>query len=199
MDIVLQIDGRERRFSENELAKIIKDYFCIIRAGKGILDGEWFEVKPQSINQELFRNKRKDKLQEQTRRYILEAFEQMNDYPEKYGRNFKTMMPRKSWGYKTVRELKEIASTLGDGTADFTEQCLEWAQRITNGESWESLCNEPDTANWFRMVEWTDVSVKSIGGSAKLDFSTPACDVSESTKNDDYEMSYTVPLVIKHE
>ena len=197
MEVVLKINGRERHFTENELVKIIEDYFCLKKVGTSILDGEWFEVKPQSINQELFQNKRKNKLQEQTRRYILKAFEEMNKNPRRYGGNFKTMMPRKSWGCKTVRELKKVASTLGERTADFTEQCLEWAQRISNGESWEVLCNQPDTANWFRMVELYS-SVTSIGGSAVLGFSTPACDVSES-KNDDYVMSYTVPLVIKHE
>lgn len=197
MEVVLNINGRERRFTEHELVKIIEDYFCMKKAGTAILDGEWYEVKPQSINQELFQNKRKNKLQEQTRMYILKAFEEMNKNPNRYGRNFKTMMPRKYWGCKTVRELKKVARTLGERTADFTEQCLEWAQRISNGESWEVLCNQPDTANWFRMVTLYS-SVISIGGSAVLGLSTPPCDVSDS-KNDDYVMSYTVPLVIKHE
>ena len=208
MKVVLQIKGRNLELSEQELIKIIEDYLDMQQT---VLIGEWFEVKPQHINQDIFKHERVDKTQERTRKHILEALEEMNKHPEQYGKNFKIMIPRKFWESKTVKELKEIANALGERTADFTEQCLEWAQRLSNGEPWEVLCNKPDTIKWFRMVEDRSVfkmmggaiveyhsAVKLIGGSTECGFSTPACDVSKARK-DDYLTAYTVPLIVKHE
>ena len=44
-------------------------------------EGEWFEVKPQDINQKLFRRKRKDEEQERVRKIIIEAFVEMKENP----------------------------------------------------------------------------------------------------------------------
>ena len=159
-------------------------------------EGKWFEVNPEAINQELFQAKRDDWFQEQTRQLILEAFTEMKNYPEKYGRSFKTMMPEKTWRSKTVAELKELARRLGDHNADWVEQALEWAQRIHNGESWEDVCNEPDTANWYRLVVWQDGYARLIGGSIKVDANSPASDVSSSIYVSGSRLKYTVPLVV---
>lgn len=126
--------------------------------------GEWFEVKPQAIDQRLFETKREDYRQEAARKLILQAFAKMKNNPEKYGKNFETMMPKKTWDFKTVAELKEMASKLGDHNADWIEQALEWAQRIANGESWKAICNDKDTVRWFRLVVWKNGSARLAGG-----------------------------------
>ena len=129
-------------------------------------EGEWFEVKPQDINQKLFRRKRKDEEQERVRKIIIEAFVEMKENPEEYGRSFKTMMPEKTWDSKTVFELKKMACQLGDHNANWVEQALEWAQRIANGESWEAICDDVDTANWYRLVVWKYGYTRRVGGSS---------------------------------
>ena len=159
-------------------------------------EGKWFEVNPEAINQELFQEKRYDRKQEWTRHLILEAFTEMKNNPGKYGRPFKTMMPAKAWDSKTVAELKELASSFGDHNADWVEQALEWAQRIHNGESWEDVCSEPDTANWYRLVVWKDGYARLIGGSDMHNDDSPASDVGHSDYYSNNRVDCTVPLVV---
>ena len=122
----------------------------------------------------------------------------MKNYPEKFGRPFKTMMPEKTWSSRTVSELKKLACRLGGHNADWVEQALEWAQRIHNGESWEAVCNEPDTANWYRLVVWKNSFVRLIGGSVEVNDASPASDVS-SYNYYSYDESYiAVPLVVRY-
>ena len=65
--------------------------------------------------------------------------------------------------------LKEYAKTMGDHNADWVEQSLEWAQRISNGESWKKLCNKRDTTKWYRLVEGPNGELWQVGGSAEKD------------------------------
>ena len=128
------------------------------------VEGKWFEVKPLAIEQKLFKKKRNDARQESTRKLILEAFSEMRKNP-KYEKAFKTLIPEKPSTSRNVGELKVLASTLGDHNADWIEQALEWAQRISNGETWETVCNEKDTAKWQRLVVWKEGYCRFIGGS----------------------------------
>lgn len=161
-------------------------------------EDKWFEVKPQAIDQKLFGKKKKDNRQEATRQIILEAFAEMEEKPEKYGKNFKTMMPKKTWTSKTVAWLQEMASNLGDHNADWVEQALEWAQRIANGEKWETICNDQDTANYHRLVVWNNGFPRIVGGSViNYDFDPASC--VGGTAYDDYILCDTVPLVVLYE
>ena len=137
-------------------------------------EGKWFEVNPSAIDQQLFKKNRKDWRQEATRKLIQEAFTIVKENPEKYGKPFQTMMPKKEWSSKTVVELEKLAESLGDQIADWVHQSLEWAQRIANGESWETICNEPDTANWYRLVLWNNGHACLVGGSRKVNDHAPA-------------------------
>lgn len=147
MKITLPVHGRERTFSEQELIAILEKHFSneatekatTANVAKVPTEDQAFEVNPQTINQSLFQKERKDRRQEETRQLILEAFAKVKSNPKKYGRKFKTMMPKKTWRSKTVEELKQLACKLGDHNADWVEQALEWAQRICNGESWEAV------------------------------------------------------------
>lgn len=103
MKVTLQVNGREMTFSEKALIAIVEKHLSseatqkttTTKVAQKPTEDAWFEVKPQTIDQELFKKKREDKWQEATRQLILEAFAEMKDNPEKYGKNFKTMMPKK--------------------------------------------------------------------------------------------------------
>jgi len=203
MKVTLQVHGREMTFSEQQLSFILEKYFSNedkkvpkSKVAQKPTEDAWFEVKPQTIDQKLFQNKRKDKNQEEIRKWILEAFLEMKNNP-KYGRNFKTMMPKKEWKLKTAGGLKELACKLGDHNANWVEQAFEWAQQISNGESWESVCNNPDTANWHRLVVWKDGYNRIIGGSVYERH--PASNVNCNICTDDDILKSTVPLVVSFE
>ena len=163
---------------------------------QGPVEGKWFEVNPKAIDQTLFQEKREDRRQEDTRQLILEAFAKVKKHPEQYGKPFETMFPKKDWYVKAVEELEKMAKNLGDHQADKVEQSLEWAQRIANGESWEAVCNEPDTANWYRLVKWGDYS-RLVGGSSKFNSVDPASDVGSGDYYPYDWISVTVPLVVR--
>lgn len=204
---LLLSNGREMTFSEQELIAIVEKHLSskdtkkitTAKVPQKPTEGEWFEVKPHAIDQKLFEKKRNNNRQEVTRQLILEAFDEMKNNPEKYGKNFKTMMPKKTWSSKTVAQLKEMASNLGDHNANWVEQALEWAQRIANGESWEAICNDKDTANWYRLVVWKNGYSRLVGGSVDYLIYDPASSVGGSYCDDGDKLYSTVPLVVLYE
>ena len=207
MKITLQVSGREVTFSEEELIAIVEKHFdaetvekvTTAEVAKIPTEDQWFEVNPLGIDQTIFKNKKKDTRQEETRQLILEAFAEVKSNPEKYAKNFKTMMPKKTWESKTVGELKEMASKMGDHNADLVEQALEWAQRIANGESWETICNNADTANWYRLVVWKNGYARLVGGSRANCSLSPASGVDSGSYISVSRCFYAVPLVVLYE
>ena len=159
-------------------------------------EGDPFEVNPPGINRTLFQVKREDPNQETMRQLILEAFTKKDENPEKYGKPFKTLMPEKTWDWKTVGELKELATKLGDHIADWVEQALEWAQRIQNGETWEAICNEPDTAKWYRLVQWKNGCYGIVGGARRAGCPAPATIVLCKDRDRVRKTQSAVPLVV---
>lgn len=182
---ILQIGKRKKHSSEEVV---------IPRPTEGV----WFEVKPKDINQKLFQKKRTDSKQETTRQIILAAFTQMRLNPDQYGRAFETTMPKKNWTKKTMEELKEISGVWGDRMAYEYEQAFEWAQRIANGETWEDVCNKPDSAQWYRAVIWRDEGIRIVGGSRELGNSFPASDVCGYKFQPNVEMTGVVPLIVRY-
>ncbi len=207
MEVTLTVHGRERTFSEQELIAILEKHFSneateqvsTAKLAQVPTEGKWFEVNPQAIDQNLFQKKRENRRQEETRNLILDAFDEVKSNPEKYGKNFKTMIPKKTWVVKTVAELKQLACELGDHNADWVEQALEWAQRICNGESWGDVCNNADTANWYRLVVWKSGYTRLVGGSRNDDYSFPASDVNDYDYHSVSRLDLTVPLVVLYE
>lgn len=208
MKVNLQ-SGRNLNFSEEELSElkaILEKHFSsgtaqiqeVIKVAQTPTEGEWFEVKPYSIDQKLFKKKRKNKKQEMMRQLIVDAFIELKRNRQKYGRNFKTMMPKKTWTYKTIAELISMSWKIGDHNADWVEQALEWAQRIANGETWKAICNESDTANYYRLVVWKNGHVRIVGGSISNNNRKSASYIHKFNCNFNIIIEYAVPLVVSY-
>ena len=159
-------------------------------------------VNPSKIDWNLFKNEREDESQEKMRKLILEARTMVDKYPKEYRKPFKTMMIEmldcEEW--KSVSELNHLAWSMGDHMADLVEQSLVWAQRITNGEPWEDVCNKADTAKRYRLVRWRKNNWKLqfvlVGGSCKRGKDYPASYVHEGIIDYNYNVRYTIPLIV---
>jgi len=202
--ITLQVNGREMTFSEEELTSILEEHFERKKSetkSKGPIEGEWFKVNPSSIDQQLFENKRTDDAQERLRFYIQEAFKELKENPEK-NKDFKVLIPKRDKDHygenPSVSKLKNFARQIGDHMSYWWEWALTIAQRIANGESWESLCNEPDTANWYLLVEWYEHS-RMVGGSILSYQNFPAAHIDSYTFWDHDWVKNTVPLVVDYD
>ena len=193
--ITLQVDGREMTFTEEELTAILEDHFTFATSKRPTEDVP-FEVNPLGIDRNLFKKKRKDEQQEKTRQLILEAFTEMDKNPGKYGKSFKTLMPKKTWVWKTVDAHRELATKLGDHMADLVEQFLEWAQRIQNGETWKAICDKADSANWYRLIEWNNGYALLVGGSRKMGYLYPASSVGNIKYLAKDRIYSAVPLIV---
>lgn len=163
MKITLQINGQERSYSEEELISKLNELEEIksksrinlrtIEVAQKPTVGKCFSVDPNSIDQDLFTEERTDIVfEESVRLQILKAFEEVRNNPQRYSKKFKTFIPEKKWGGRTVRELKEMAIEKGGTLTDIVDQRLEWAQRIQNGESWYEVCRMQDPIEWCRLV-----------------------------------------------
>lgn len=198
LEITLSIGGREVSFSEKELADIVEEHFFSEPVNRTITNAdmektaqkptedEWFEVKPKTIDQKLFEQERENPEEEQMRKLILEAFAEMEENPKKYGRNFKTMFPKKDWTERTISRLMDMAYVLGDHNANWVEQALEWAQRIANGETWETVCNYMDISDWYRLIVWKKGYFRLVGA---MNYDFHAFE----------KLHRTVPLVVLYE
>ena len=158
-------------------------------------EGILFEVNLSTIDLDLFEWSRRELNQENIRQLILDAFTEALNNP-KYAKPFKTFIPEKTWKVKSIKELKKVAEDLGGRVANWVEQALEWAQKISNGEPWEVICNLRDDADWSRLVEWKGGYGKLVGGSQKINFGVEPSFVSKFDYSDDQMTSYLVPLVV---
>ena len=190
-------DGRKETFSDVASFNVTEEKITNSDVVQTPTEGKLFEVKPLGIDRSKFEKPKSNNQQEWTRKIINKAFTEVDKNPEKYAYVFYTLIPEKKWnGYKTVKELKEYANELGGLMADWVEQALEWAQRIFNGESWEAICNNADTANWYRMISWNDGSYRLVGGSRNSINDFPASDVSSGGYHSNSRIYITVPLVV---
>ena len=156
-----------------------------------------FEVNPLGIDRSKFEQPMNDWWQERAREIILEAFAEVDKHPEKYVSAFYTLVPEKKWdGYKTAAELTAYAEDLGGQMADWVEFAMELAQRISNGESWENICNNFDTAEWYRMIIWKNGCYRWVGGSRYNTFAIPASHVDFCDRDSTDSFCNNVPLVV---
>lgn len=160
-------------------------------------EGKMFNVNPLAIDRSFFEMAKSNYKQESTRKLIIAAFAEVDKNPEKYSAPFTTMIPEKKWDkHKLVTEMEQYAKELGGHMADWVEQALEWAQRIFNGETWENICNNPDTAMCYRVVAWDDGFWRLVGGSRAVNDCCPASYVYDRIFGPFVGFRSTVPLVV---
>lgn len=198
LEIVFE-DGRKETF-DNVASFNVKEEECNVSdVAQPPTEGKLFKVNPLGIDRSNFNKPMRDNMQEWTRQIIKEAFEKVDKHPGKYAVPFYTLIPEKKWdGGKTVGELKTYACKLGDHIADWVEQALEWAQRICNGESWETVCNVADTASWYRLVVWKNGYSRLVGGSRFSLNSYPSSAVNFFNYDSYFRFNLTVPLVVRY-
>lgn len=207
--VTLTVNGREMSFSKEELTKILEQHFNEkteivqgnVRKVAMILDeGKYFNVNPHLMELRFFEEAEcKNTLQEWTRDQIVEVLKEVRRNPKKYAKPFKIKWVKKEWEIKTLKELKEMAVKEGEHATRRVHQVLEWAQRIVNGETWEAVCNAPDTAEHYRLVQWDDDEWRVIGGSKKANHNSPASSMDYSLSNDDARLEYTTISVVSYD
>ena len=190
-----------RKMTVQEVKPIVERHFSnqqsIREDEKTLIEGRWFEVNPQAIDWQVFFEKREDEAQEMTRQLILEAFSEWKSETNNYGLTFKTMIPVKTWVRAKPDQLQKIAQKIGDDMASWVEQALEWAQRIHNGETWESICNSPDRFMYCRLIKWKE-GLANVGGYIRGNDCRP--DRIRPLKKEllSFQHDYNVPLVVKY-
>ncbi|MBQ2835949.1 MAG: hypothetical protein IJE68_03860 [Clostridia bacterium] len=201
LEIVFK-DGRKETFDSVENFKVTEEQIAnkeghASKVTRTPTEGELFEVKPQEIDRSLFQKERSIEEQEKTRRLIQKAFTEVEKHPEKYASEFYTLIPVKNWyGRKSVAELKAYAIELGGLMADWVEQALEWAQRISNGETWFAICNMGESASCYRAIVAENGGVQLVGASQSFNCSIPASEIHDMEYDSDMVFEETVPLVV---
>lgn len=170
--ITLTIRGRQMTFTEEDITALVEEHLYL-----GPVTGRWFKVDPKTIDWSLFEKKRENPTQENVRKYILKA----EDFVKKYDCDavFETLIPEKTWEAFKISEFIEFAEKNGGELADMNDQALEWAQRLSNGETWEEVCNTADISPWFRIIEFTPSCYRLIGGSTAEGYCYPATCIGE--------------------
>lgn len=206
VEVTLPIYGREKTFTKQELITILEDYFSeqgtnqefFTKNEEKLEEVKWFVVNPQTLQKNLFWRKRKDREQEKVRKLIVEAFKEVNKKPWRYGRKFKIMIPQKNSEYQTVAELYQIAAELGGHTADWVEQALVWAQKINDGESWEKICNLPDTATAYRVIVWKNGKARLVGSANHNHNCIPPAEIFGKDFSISDKCPSSVPLIVSY-
>lgn len=158
---------------------------------------KWFRVDIRTIDSVLFEEKRSDRQQEIVRKMIRLSLDEAKHgfcYPVFY-----TTFPTKNWNKLSINRIVMMSEDkIGDGIATIIMQGLEWAQRISNNESWEQLCNRPDQNQFYRMVKWyIPESFKKIGGSRAIGDRNPETDYFKPSNKREDVLCDTVPLVYR--
>jgi hypothetical protein len=185
------------------------------------VEGVYFRVCPSKIDKNLFRNTlfieelsnarrtnntvllKNVQRKEFARQLIQKGFIEMEKYPKRYKKDFWTYYPKKTWEKCSGSDMKNLAKQHGDHIADWVEQVLEWAQRINNGESWNTLCVEPDTAKYFRIVcgyakHRNDFEPHLVGGSTATGDFTPPADINDHGGAWFFVRDDSVPLIVAY-
>lgn len=206
MKITLKVNGQKMTFSKEELTSIVEEH---LRNKKSQMDqkitisctlsvpkiGKWFKVNPLTINRQLFVAVRENSSEEKNRKLILEAFEELDYYPKRYAKTFWTMIPEKhTYQGKYVFQIKDSVKNKGGHIANWVEQALEWAQRISNGETWRNL-HKADKGLPHRLVIWKDGEVRLVGGSSDLIYLTTSYSVKGYKDMDEIPWN-VVPLIV---
>jgi len=120
-------------------------------------------VNVKAINWNLFKEKREHMLQEETRQTILMAADEIRS-EKSMAKPYEFIVPEKRWSELTIEQLVVLANFWGDGLANWVHQALLWAYKLSNGQTWESLCNDRDGAFANRLIIWHNGELRRVGG-----------------------------------
>lgn len=156
--INLMVDGREVVLDKKVVENILKEHYdediIKIKMPKNARGVECYKVIPRDIDRTLFEEKRKNKVEEEARKIILDAiYNYLDTYPEKYAKPFETIVFMGKFEEITLIDVEKFAKEHGDCLATMVDLALEWAYRITMGESWESVCNDIERG-FYKLVQY---------------------------------------------
>ena len=191
--ITLTVNGQEKTYTPSELIAILEAHHG---TGDYPKEGIPFVVNVDEIksSRHLFTTERGNIREENLRKLILQALDWVEANPKMYKDSFRTLMPEKTWTSKSMEDLSTLAKSLGGHVANWVDWALQLAQRLVNGESWEVLCTNPDTAQWFIAIIWQDGSTRCVGGALKDNNHLPAAAINEYDVA--FLIDFTVPLVV---
>jgi len=135
------------------------------RCKKSLLEDIWILIDIDKIDKTLFNEPREDIKEERLRETIQEAFKMAECNP-RYTLPFEVMTPS-MYEDKPIKVQIGEAYLRGEEPCDWAHQALEWAFRITNGESWENICKEVDRSTYSRMIFDKKGLLTYWGGSIK--------------------------------
>ncbi len=162
------------------------------------IEGEWFLVEPRNINRNLFKTDSWIGPEEQQAlRKINNSFDLLDIQPDKFGKPFEILVPKKNWENKTVKEMINMCKDYGGKFSTGIATGFLWAQIIDNGETPKNYCEGPDTLECYRLVAWEN-GVFLTGGSqeSSLDFS--ATHIEMIPMFDTFVPDNTVPQIIRY-
>lgn len=156
--IDLMINGQEVVFERERLEDILNEYYdkdvIIFKIPKGVSGVEFHEVIPADINKKLFEEKRINKAEETGRKIMLDAIENyLEMFPEKYIKPFKTITVMHGFENMTIDKIYGMTKEYGGSLSNLTDLGLEWAYRISVGETWESVCADIDRG-FYKLVQY---------------------------------------------
>lgn len=129
-------------------------------------EGKAFKIEFGGIKRRFFETERKEKKEEATRQFILECLEMAEKNPELYER-FYILIPKWEWVYKSrysEDEFQNYPLRVCGKQTDWVESGLMIAYRISNGESWDSICHEKDNIDKPRVIKWKNDELILSGG-----------------------------------
>jgi len=185
--------GREVEISEIELIKALHYYNDHVES---LTEDKWLEVIPEEIDTVQFLEARVEPEEESLRKLIWAAVDEAQAKPE-YLKPFYTKVPSKP-EKKSVNKIIDEAICDELQIANWIQVALEWAYRITLGESWQKICSDSDSSSYYKLVFWNDGLIHTIGGAKKVPANLPEVTVFPSIMDYDFVPENAVPKYVRY-
>lgn len=186
-----EIGGREVEVSGADIRNALRYYH---EHEESLTEGKWIKVVPEWICEGLFSTPRESREEEQLRRKIVVALAEAKKN-EKYKKTFYFLVPKEPEN-KTFNQILADAKKENLAIMDWVWQGLEWAFRITQGESWENICLNPDTSSWFRVIKSKESTYEVWGGARRLSAHIPETTCLSTIRNYEYTYKQEVPVYV---
>ncbi len=200
MKILVEVNGKKRSYtSVKDAIKFLTGFEeNLTTTGDTISPkvGEWFTITPKDIDWAKVEKACKETGADSLWENILWAKEQIPTN-KKYQGKIKTYIPVKDWESMTEKEMREKAKQIGDEMTDEVVQCLEFAQRIHNGEAVKTLTEKADTLPYYRMIVTRTGGTGLVGGASAYDFFYPPADIDRNVYFPDDKNYTSVPSVAR--